>query len=270
MSMNHQLYDNKVIANRFEDILNTKLETRNLMTIDNSLATAAGMKKAVHTYKYEGTVEELAMGQGNSEDAAGLVSLTKKEYEVKVQQQPFHYFDEQAMIDPLAVQCAIEKAAVEMKNHFNKKFFNCIEEVGEDEKIVIEAQLDGALTYNDVVDALALLNMEMEEGLFLLVGDDMKTDIRKDEDYKAARQGELLFSGQVGQVAGLPVVHSRMIAAGHAYIMDRNAVTCFIKKEVEVEQERDANCRRNDVYLRVVNVMAITDATRIIRLVKQA
>lgn len=268
MSKNHQLYDNKVIANRFEDILNTKLETRNLMTIDNSLAAEAGMKKAIHTYKYDGTVEELAMGEGNS--AEGLVSLTKKEYEAKVQQQHFNYFDEQAMIDPLAVQCAIEKAAVEMKNHFNKKFFACIEEEGQDDKIVVEAQLDGALTYNDVVDALALLNMEMEEGLFLLVGDDMKTDIRKDEDYKAARQGELLFSGQVGQVAGLPVVHSRMIEKGHAYIMDKNAVTCFIKKEAEVEQERDANHRRNDVYLRVVNVIAITDATRIIRLVKQA
>lgn len=268
MSMNHQLYDNKVIANRFEDILNTKLETRNLMTIDNSLATEAGMKKAIHTYKYDGTVEELAMGQGNSEE--GLVSLTKKEYEAKVQQQHFNYFDEQAMIDPLAVQCAIEKAAVEMKNHFNKKFFDCIEEEGQSDKIVVEAQLDGALTYNDVVDALALLNMEMEEGLFLLVGDDMKTDIRKDEDYKAARQGELLFNGQVGNVAGLPVVHSRMIKDGHAYIMDKNAVTCFIKKEAEVEQERDANKRQNKVYLRVVNVMAITDATRIIRLVKKA
>lgn len=265
--MNHQGYDNHVIANKLEDILNTKLDVNNLMTIDRDLVENAGMKKYINTYKYEGTVEELSMGQGNANE--GLVTMVAREFEVKLRQQKFAYYDEQMMKDPLIVDAGTKGAAVTMVNDLNSKFFDCLEEKGVDEKVVVEHQIAGAaLVYDDVIDALGKMNMEMEEGLFLVVGDDMKNDIRKDEDFKRARQGELLFAGQVGQIAGLPIVHSKLVAPGHAYVMDKSAVTCFVKKEAEVEQERDADVRLNKIFYRLVNVLAITDATRIVRIKK--
>ena len=154
-----------------------------------------------------------------------------------------------------------------MVNDLNSAFFACLES---DEVLTEnEHQIAGeALTYDDVIDALGKMNMEMEEGLFLLVGNDMKNDIRKDEDFKKANLGEILFSGQIGSVAGLPVIHSKLVAPGHAYVMDKTAVTCFVKKEAEVEQEREADIRLNKIFYRLVNVLAITDATRIVRIKK--
>ena len=55
---------------------------------------------------------------------------------------------------------------------------------------------------------------------------------------------------------------------GTAYLLTREAVTLFVKKESEVEQERSANIRRNDVFLRKVNVCALTDATKLVKIVK--
>lgn len=266
-AMNHQGYDNHVIANKLEDILNTKLDVNNLMTIDRDLVAHAGMKKYINTYKYEGELEALSMGKGNTKD--GIVTMLSREFEVQLRQQKFAYYDEQMMKDPLIIDAGTKGAAVTMVNDLNSKFFDCLEEKGVDQKVVVEHQIAGeALKYDDVIDALGKMNMEMEEGLFLVVGDDMKQDIRKDEDFKRARQGELLFSGQVGTVAGLPIVHSKLVAPGHAYVMDKTAVTCFVKKEAEVEQERDADIRLNKIFYRLVNVLAITDATRIVRIKK--
>jgi hypothetical protein len=112
------------------------------------------------------------------------------------------------------------------------------------------------------------VTVENENGLFLLVGTDIKAQIRKDEDFKRANQGEILFSGQIGSICDIPVVHSRMVPEGTAYLLTREAVTLFVKQESEVEQERSANIRRNDVYLRKVNLCALTDATKLVKIKK--
>ena len=44
--------------------------------------------------------------------------------------------------------------------------------------------------------------------------------------------------------------------------MTKEAITCFMKKDVEVEQDRNPNTRVNDVYFRTAYVVAITDATK--------
>ena len=50
MATAHTLYENKVLENKITDLVNTKLETRSLMTMDYSLAESAGLKKVVNKY----------------------------------------------------------------------------------------------------------------------------------------------------------------------------------------------------------------------------
>jgi hypothetical protein len=61
-----------------------------------------------------------------------------------------------------------------------------------------------------------------------------------------------------------------MVPEGTAYLLTKEAVTLFVKQESEVEQERQANIRRNDVYLRKVNLCALTDATKLVKITKKA
>lgn len=253
-------YENFILESKLTDLLNTKMAVRNFMTIDNGLTESAGMKKVINTYTYTGKVEEVDKGAKNS--TRGSVSFTPKEYKVKVSQQVFDYYDEEFMQDPKVVEMGMEGSSTLMVNDMNTKFF------AELAKATLNHQATDTLKYDDVVDAIALLNIEDESGLFLIIGTGLKAEIRKDPDFKGARQGEIIFNGQIGSIAGIPVVVSKATPEDEAYLATKEAVTLFVKKESEVEQERDKEARKNTVILRKVNVVALTDATKVVKITK--
>lgn len=68
----------------------------------------------------------------------------------------------------------------------------------------------------------------------------------------------------------MPVSVSKAIPNGQAVIASKDAVTSFVKKGTESEQERDANIRKNTAYLRKVGVVALTDATKVVLIKEKA
>ena len=50
--MANTVYSNFVLQDKITDLLTTYVNTRSLMTIDNTLAENAGMKKTINTYTY--------------------------------------------------------------------------------------------------------------------------------------------------------------------------------------------------------------------------
>ena len=259
--MANQVYDNVVLANKIEDILTTAVDLTSYMTVDTSMTQEAGMKKKINTYKAQGNVETLEMGAGNTGDIE--VSFATKEYEVETVQGRFQYYDEQAMTDPMVVQAGLEGIAKTMINDFTAKA------VAEFEKATLTVERTG-MAFTDVVDAIAKLNTENEDGLFILVGiadlakfrKELKDDLKYNEDY--------VRTGYVGSVCGVPVIVTKAITNGHIYLASKEAVTLFIKKDTEVEQERDANVRNNKVYIRKVAVVALTDETKVVKLTPKA
>ena len=252
--MANTVYANKVIEARAKDLLTTKINTRNLMTVDNELAQEAGMTKTINVYTYTGTAEELAAGQGNSN--RGSIAYVGTDYTVKMVQQVFDYQDEDFMKDPTIVDNGIAGATQTMTNKMNADF------AAEAKKATLTvAKGEDGLSYDNIVDAISEVNVEDESKLFVIIPNDWKADLRKDPDYVAARMGEVVYNGQVGTVAGLPVIASK--AFTEAYVMSPEAVTLFIKKDVEVEQDRDKDTRTNSIYLRSAYLVALTDATKI-------
>ena len=254
----NKVFDNKVLSNRLSDILETKLDTINLMTVDRELEQEAGMKRAINTYTYEGAVEAVAEGQANTKK--GKVTFTEAEYEVKVKQQEFEYTDEQYMKDPMILEVGLKGSAIEMVNDMNNDYFT---EIAKTSTVM---QHEGPLTYDVVVDAIAKMNIEDETGLFLLIGNDAKAEIRKDADFKASRLGEILYTGQIGDICGVPVIVSKKVPTKTKYLATKEAVTLFIKKKGEVETDRVSNKRLNSVIPRTVCVVALTDATKAVKI----
>ena len=121
--------------------------------------------------------------------------------------------------------------------------------------------------YDAIVDAISKLNIEDESKLYVLIPNEWKADLRKDADYKAAQMGSVIYNGQVGEVCGLPVVATKALT-DKAYVMTNEAIKCFMKKDVEVAQEREENERENIVYLRSAYVVALEDATKICEITK--
>lgn len=260
--MANVVYENEVLKSKLTDQLNTKMAVRNFMKIDNDLAENAGMKKVINVYSYTGTVEGVTMGVGNT--VTGAISFSPVEYEVGISQQKFVYYDEQVMQDPKVVDYGLEGASTVMVNDMNTKFFAELANATLEQTYVN----GGAISYDTVVDAISLMELEDEANLFLVIGTDLKADIRKDADFKSSLLGEMLYTGQIGTISGVPVVVSKLVPAGVAYLASKVAVTLFTKKDSEVEQERDADIRENRVFMRKVNLVALTDATKVVKIVE--
>lgn len=259
--MANTVYSNFVIADKATELLLTKVNTRSLMTIDTSLQEVAGMKKTINTYIYSGEAEALSVGAGSTAAKRGSISYVGKDYEVLALQQAYDYFDEDAMRDDKIVGYMSDGATQVMANRLTNDFYNALN----DGVTGITTFASGStISYSVVADAIADMNIEDESELFLIVSPEWKANIRKDEDYKNAQMGEVVYNGQVGTICGIPVIVSKALTGAEcAYLLTTEAVTCFMKKDVEVEQERDADTRKNSVYLRTYYVVALTDATKV-------
>lgn len=255
--MAHTIYNNVVLSNKINDILTTQVDLNSYMTIDTSLTENAGMKKVINTYTASGNIEELGMGEGNSTEIT--VSFTPKEYEVKTYQGKFAFYDEQEMTDPMVVDVGLEGSAKTMVNTFTSKA------IAEFDKATL-ATTPAAWSFDAVVDAIAKLNIEDEAGLFLMISPADQAEFRKalKEDLKYSEG--FVRTGYIGSVCGVPVIVSKAVAKGKGYLATKEAVSVFIKKDTETEYERDADTRNNSYWIRKVAVVALTDATKVVKI----
>lgn len=251
--MANTVFANKIIEAKAQDLLTTSVNARSLMNVDNSLAAEAGMTKTINVYTYTGEAEELGVGEGNS--TRGSISYSGTDYTVKMVQQAFDYADEDFMKDHNVVDMGVKGATQLMTNKMTADFYA--------EAAKANLSQTGPISYDTIVDAIAKMNLEDESGLFVVITPAQKALLRKDPDYVAARMGEVVYNGQVGTIAGIPVIVSK--AAGNGFVAHKDAIKLFMKKDVEVEQERNADTRTNSIYLRSAYIVALVDATKIVK-----
>lgn len=253
------LYENFVLENKMTDLVNTKLDVNSLFTMDTSLETEAGLKKIVNKYTYSGAVEKLAKGAKNT--TKGSVALVPTEYVVERYQQTFGYNDMDIMQDPYVLDVMTQGAADLMANNIREQYFAELTKISKSSTYT-------TLNYDAVVDALAAIGREVESDMFIVMGLDAKAAIRKDADYKASRQGEILYTGQFGTIAGVPCLFSKLVPANTLYITAKDQVKFFVKKAGSIEQDRDIETKDNTVVYERHGLMALVDETKSIKMVK--
>lgn len=250
--MANTIFNNVVLENKYNSILTTKLDLQRFMTVDNTLAVNAGMTKKVITKTATGDVDDLLMGQGNTNSVE--VSTSSKDYKVGTTQGRFEYFDEEAMSDPAVVEAGLTGLAEKMINSFVAKA------VAEWEKAQVVTVT--AFNFAGVVDAIADMNLEDESGLFMLINPGQVAEFRKGLGDELKYSEGFVRTGYIGSVCGVPVYISKAVNNNKIILASKDAVTLYIKKDSEIEQERDADHRKNSVYARKVCLVALTDATK--------
>jgi hypothetical protein len=256
--MAHTLFENRVIEAKATDLLTTSVNARSMMTVDASLTESEGMTKTINVYTYTGKVEKLADGAKNS--TRGSIAFVGTDYTVQRAQQVFDYTDSDFMKDSNVVDMSLEGANALMANEMTADFY------AECEKASLSHSA-ATIGYEAIVDAIAKLNIEDESKLFVVIPTAWKAEIRKDEDYKNARMGEVVYNGQVGTIAGIPVIATNALT-DEAYVMTAEAVKLFMKKDVEVEQDRDVETKTNTVVLATYYICALVNQNKICRIVK--
>ena len=254
--MANVIFEKKVIESLATDLLRTKVNARSLMTVDTSLAENEGQTKSIAVYTYTGAVEKLADGAKNT--VRGALNHTSVDYKVQRAQQVFDYTDSDYQKDNSIVDIALDGANAEMANAMTADFYT------ECAKATVSHNAP-TFGYEAIVDAIAKLNIEDESKLFVVIPNAWKADIRKDEDYKNARMGEVIYNGQVGTVAGIPVIATAALE-DEAYVMTNEAVHLFMKEDVEVETDRDIETKTNTVVLASYYICALRNNNKICRI----
>lgn len=252
-------FDNAIVQTKLENQLTTALDMNQFITPDYSLTATPGMKVQIRKYVGNGEVEDLNMTEGNTKDIGA--TFTESEYAVTTTQGRVPYYDEQEMNDPAAVDKAVQHLSELLTNDLTTKI------VGELDKAT-NIQYSTTFSFANFVDAISMLNVTETESpnMFCLISKEdyatvVKTladDLKYVEDY--------VRTGYVGSVAGVPIIWSKAVSKGTAYIATKEAVTAYIKKGVETEIERDANTRKNTLYGRTVRVVALTDANKVVKM----
>lgn len=263
--MAHTIYQNFVLENKLDDLLTTHIDMNQFATQDTSLVEEAGMTKKINQYTSTGDVEDLAMGEGNTDEIE--VSFTQVPYTVGVTQGRFSYFDEQEMTDPMVIDAGLNGLATRMTNDLTGKIVAELDKA----TLTYDASASG-LTFNAVVDAIAKFPGETTEaeGLFILINRKDLAGLRKNLKDELKYVEAFARTGYIGSVCGVPVYVSDAVPAKKAFLATKAAVTVFTKKGSETEQERDANIRKNTVYARKVMLVALTDATKVVEIATEA
>ena len=261
--MAHKIYDSFFLSNEVEDQYNSHLDLQSFCNVDNSLVGTPGMIRKINVYTATNGTEKLGMGEGNSKSIE--VSYAEKQYEVLMAQNRFDYMDEQAMTDPMLVPVGTRHMGTDMFNTVNGDIF------AEFKKATL-AHPTAAFDFAAFVDAQAMLNLENLEGVsifgFVCPADMAKVRKALKDDLKYVEA--FAKNGYVGTVGGVNLYTKKDATAGEIIIATRDAVTLFNKKGVEIEQERDANIRKNSIWSRKYYLAALTDATKAVKITLNA
>ena len=261
--MAHVIYDNFYLSNEVEDQYNSHLDLQPFCTVDNSLQGVPGMKRRINVYSATDGTQKLAMGEGNTKSIE--VSFIDKEYEILLAQNRFEYYDEQAMIDPMLVPVGTKHMGTDLFNTVNAEIYAEFNKA----TLTVEASKFEFATF---VDAQAKLNLENLEdvSLFGFVSPADMASIRKNlkDDLKYVEA--FVKNGYVGTVAGVNLYTKKDATPGTIIIGTKEAVTLFNKKGTEVEQpprdSNDANIRKNTILARKYYLVALTDATKAVKM----
>ena len=257
--MANNVYENFFLSNTVEDQFKSHLDLQQFCTVDNGLEGTAGMKRTIHSYRATNGTEKLTVGQGNSKSIE--VSYTPVEYTIALAQNRFDWNDEHAMTDPMLVPVGMKHAGTDMYNTVQDDIY------GEFAKTGIEVPAS-APDFDAFVDASAALNLENLEDvtIFAFVCPKDKAKVRKalKDDLKYVE--EYAKTGYIGTVAGINLYTKKDAVEGEIIVATKEAVTIFNKKGVEMEQERDANTRKNSAFSRKYYVVALTDESKAVKI----
>ena len=257
--MANTVYDNYFLSNEVEDQLNSRLDLLRFCTHDPSLEGSAGMKRIINVYSATDGTEKLAQGEGNSKSIE--VGFTQKEYEILLAQNRFTWYDEEAMKDPMIVPTGMKHAGVDLFNTMQADVF------AEFKKATLSVNAS-AFNFDAFADARAKLNLEEADGIeiFAHVNANVMAQIRKAVKDQLQYVEAFVRSGYVGTICGINLYDKKDADDNAIYVGTKKAVTMFTKKGVEIEQERDANIRKNDAYSRKYYIPALTDATQVVKI----
>lgn len=259
------------------DMISAKVPSKMVVTpfakIDTTLSGTPGNTITVPQYAYIGDAEDVAEGV-----AAGTVKLTttSKTVTVKKAMKAVDLTDE-------AVLSGYGNPVGETNSQLAKSIAAKVD--NDAMEALQEAQLafDGSankISYTGIVDAVDVFGEEVNTEKVIFVHPKQVTVLRKDADFISADKypGHTMVSGEIGKVANCRVVASRKVVDDGANYKcpivklnndaeteeDAPAITCYIKRNVNLETERDTLARKTVISVDEMYAVALTNTSKVV------
>ena len=240
MMKNANVVNTEVMIDWLNEHLEKEMKFSSLCRVDTTLTGRAGDTVSVPKYSYIGDAGEI--GEGG---AIPVVQLSAETEEVTVKKagNGVKLTDEAILSgygDPLGEAAA--QLTLSIAGKVDADVLGVLKTIGGEMTHTDEAN---TISADLVADALVLFGESDSEGKALIVAPAQLASLRKSEGWlKATDVGaEQLVSGAAGMIHGCSVIVSEKIKASGGkfenYIVMPGALTLFLKKDTEVETDRD-------------------------------
>ena len=244
-TMISNLVNPEVMADMINAELPAALKFTPLAKVDTTLVARSGNTITVPKYAYIGEAEDVAEGV-----AMGTTVLTASTTEATVKKagKAVELTDEAVLSgygDPVG------EATNQLKMSIADKVDSDCYTALKGASLIYDGSA-GAISYTGIVNAVDLFEEETDNTVkVMLVHPKQVTTLRLDEDFKSIDKYPLqtVMTGTIGEIAGVQIVPSKKVAIdGGNYICPivvtspegkQPALTIYMKKEVEVEDDRD-------------------------------
>lgn len=269
------LINPEVMADMISGKIQSKIVVTPFAKIDTTLQGRPGDTITVPQYAYIGDAEDVAEGV-----AAGTVKLTAttKEYKVKKAMKAVELTDE-------AVLSGYGNPVGQTNNQLSKSLASKVDMDAMD--VLQDAQLiyDGSaaqIGYDGIVDATDLFEEEVNTDKAIFIHPKQMTKLRKDGNFtsKDKYNGNVVMTGEIGMIANCRVVPSKKVPldeGGTNYLCpiiklnqdnetedEAAALTIYLKRNVNVETERDTLARKTIISADEHYVAALTDTSKVV------
>lgn len=267
------LINPEVMADMISAKLDTKLQFKPLAKVDTTLQGVPGNTVTVPKYSYIGDADEVAEGvkMGTAKLQATTTTFTIKKIGKAVS-----ITDESVLS---GYGNPIDEAVNQLAKAIASKIDNDCADTAQKAKLV-QDESTHIIDYNGVVNAVDLFNEETQSSKVLFIHSKQLTQIRKNADFldKNKYPMDLMMSGAIGMIAGCEVVVSnRVKKTGDVYFNpiikltqddetedETPALTIFLKRDIMVENTRDALAGTNTPSANEHYGVALTNESKVV------
>lgn len=260
---NHTYLEEKITLNTMETAIKTMIDAKNLFTTKTTLQGVPGDEIVRNIYTFTGNVVDADTGVAVGESDRGKLAYTTEKLRIKAYKFVYDIFDKEKRQNGSIIPFSAKGAAEVIWNKINDDFYAELNKI-------TKSHTYTALNWDAVEDALAELNLETREGLFLLVSPKDYSQLKKSAEVKAANNGEIIFTGQVKMVDGLAIVVSNKVQDGTSYIADKGTIEHEIKISPNVSKDVYAELEKETFVTKFAGLVYKASDKKAIKLVKQS
>ena len=268
-----QMIDPEVMAPMISAKLKEGIVATPFAKIDTTLVGQAGSTITVPKYKYIGDAEDLA--EGITADKT-LLETTSENYTVKKAVKQVELTDE-------AVLSGYGNPVGETNNQLALSIRSKIDNDVMDElkKAQLVYTAEGDISYNNVVNAIDVLNEEENVEKVMFIHPKQVTQLRKDENFISNDKynNNVMMKGEIGMIANTRIVATKKaINEEGTYFLnpivelkpqsqtgdETSAITIFLKRGINLETQRELGNYTTLIGADQHYVVALTDESKVV------